>query len=149
MKKNMKTVLYIMGLPIVLFVVVLLCILYETNYKKTICDTSVSLDKIYKLELLTIGEPDWPFGAASGRLILKEGQDKISQIDFELHNDGGIITSNCWKVTWYEDYVEVILSGEEQFDEQIILKFDGTIDMKQLTDTEITEQENDKKLTIA
>lgn len=48
MKKIMKTVLYIMGLPIALFVVVLLCILYETNYKKTICDTSVSLDKIYK-----------------------------------------------------------------------------------------------------
>lgn len=66
-----------------------------------------------------------------------------------MRNDGGIITSNCWKVTWYEDYVEVILSGEEQFDEQIILKFDGTIDMKQLTDTEITEQENDEKLTIA
>ena len=130
----MKTVLYIMGLPIALFVVVLLCILYETNYKKTICDTSVSLDKIYKLELLTIGEPDWPFGAASGRLILKEGQDKISQIDFELRNDGGIITSNCWKVTWYEDYVEVILSGEEQFDEQIILKFDGTKEIQQLTD---------------
>ena len=134
MKKIMKTVLYIMGLPIALFVVVLLCILYETNYKKTICDTSVSLDKIYKLELLTIGEPDWPFGAASGRLILKEGQDKISQIDFELHNDGGSITSNCWKVTWYEDYVEVILSGEEQFDEQIILKFDGTKEIQQLTD---------------
>jgi hypothetical protein len=134
MKKIMKTVLYIMGLPIALFVVVLLCILYETNYKKTICDTSVSLDKIYKLELLTIGEPDWSFGAASGRLILKEGQDKISQIDFELHNDGGIISSNCWKVTWYEDYVEVILSGEEQFDEQIILKFDGTKEIQQLTD---------------
>ena len=130
----MKTVLYIMGLPIALFVVVLLCILYETNYKKTICDTSVSLDKIYKLELLTIGEPDWPFGAASGRLILKEGQDKISQIDFELHNDGGSITSNCWKVTWYEDYVEVILSGEEQFDEQVILYFDGTKELQQLID---------------
>ena len=134
MKKIMKTVLYIMGLPIALFVVVLLCILYETNYKKTICDTSVSLDKIYKLELLTIGEPDWPFGAASGRLILKEGQDKISQIDFELHNDGGSITSSCWKVTWYEDYVEVILSGEEQFDEQVILYFDGTKEIQQLTD---------------
>ena len=134
MKKIMKTVLYIMGLPIALFVVVLLCILYETNYKKTICDTSVSLDKIYKLELLTIGEPDWPFGAASGRLILKEGQDKISQIDFELHNDGASISSSCWKVTWHEDYVEVILSGEEQFDEEIILKFDGTKEIQQLTD---------------
>ena len=54
--------------------------------------------------------------------------------DFELHNDGGSITSNCWKVTWYEDYVEVILSGKEQFDEQVILYFDGTKEIQQLTD---------------
>lgn len=74
------------------------------------------------------------FGSANGRLVLMESKDKISQTDFELHNDGGSITSNCWKVTWYEDYVEVILSGEEQFDEQVILYFDGTKDIQQLTD---------------
>lgn len=68
-----------------------------------------------------IGEPDWPFGSVSGRLVLKKGKDKISQTDFELRNDGGNINSNCWKVTWYEDYVEIILSGKEQFDKQIIL----------------------------
>ena len=61
------------------------------------------------------------FGSASGRLVLMESKDKISQTDFELHNDGGSITSSCWKVTWYEDCVEAILSGEEQFDEQVIL----------------------------
>ena len=74
------------------------------------------------------------FGSASGRLFLMESKDKISQTDFELHNDGGSITSSCWKVTWYEDYVEVILSGEEQFDEQVILYFDGTKEIQQLTD---------------
>ena len=74
------------------------------------------------------------FGSASGRLVLMESKDKISQTDFELHNDGGSITSSCWKVTWYEDYVEVILSGEEQFDEQVILYFDGTKEIQQLTD---------------
>ena len=42
-----------------------------------------------------------------------------------------------------KNYVKVILSGEEQFDEQIILNFDGTVDMKQLPDTEVAEQEND------
>ena len=67
-------------------------------------------------------------------ISLMEGKDKISQTDFELHNDGGSITSSCWKVTWYEDYVEVILSGEEQFDEQVILYFDGTKEIQQLTD---------------
>ena len=117
-----------------LFVVFWFCISYTVNYKKTTCDTSVSPDGKYELTLQAVGEPDWPFGSASGRLVLMEGKDKISQTDFELHNDGGSITSSCWKVTWYEDYVEVILSGEEQFDEQVILYFDGTKEIQQLTD---------------
>lgn len=29
---------------------------------------------------------------------------------------------------WYEDYVEVILSGEEQYDERDTLYFDGSVD---------------------
>ena len=88
------------------------------------------------MTLQAVGEPGWPFGSASGRLVLKEGKDKISQTDFELHNDGGSISSSCWEVTWYEDYVEVILSGEEQFDEQVILYFDGTKEIQQMTDIE-------------
>ena len=109
---------------------------YELNYKKTVCDTAISPDEKYQITLMAIGEPDWPFGSASGRLVLKEGKDKISQTDFELHNDGGSISSSCWEVTWYEDYVEVILSGEEQFDEQVILYFDGTKEIQQMTDIE-------------
>ncbi|MCB6991552.1 hypothetical protein LI187_13810 [bacterium 210820-DFI.6.38] len=133
MKKFLKMMLCITGPLLVLIVLAWLCISYTAN-KKTTCDTSVSLDGKYELMLQAVGEPDWPFGSASGRLVLTEGQDKISQTDFELHNDGGNITSNCWKVTWYEDYVEVILSGEEQFDEQVILYFDGTKEIQQLTD---------------
>lgn len=139
MKKFLKIILCIMSLFIALIIVFWICILYPINYKKTICDTSVSPDGKYELTLQAIGEPKFPFGLASGRLVLMENKDKISQTDFELRNDGGSITNNCWKVTWYEDYVEVILSGEEQFDEQIILNFNGTVDMKQLSDTEIIE----------
>lgn len=115
-----------MGSLLAVIVAFWFSISYTVNYKKTTCDTSVSPDGKYELTLQAVGEPDWPFGSASGRLVLMEGKDKISQTDFELHNDGGSITSSCWKVTWYEDYVEVILSGEEQFNEQVILYFDGT-----------------------
>ena len=59
-------------------------------------------DKKYEVILQAVGEPEWPFGSASGRLVLKEGEDKISQTDFELHNDGASISSSCWKVTWHE-----------------------------------------------
>lgn len=134
MKKFLKIMLCIMGSLLAVIVVFWCCISYAVNYKKTTCDTSVSPNKKYELTLQAVGEPDWPFGSASGRLILMEGKDKISQTDFELHNDGGSITSNCWKVTWYEDYVEVILSGEEQLDERVNLYFDGLVDMQQITE---------------
>ena len=143
MKNFLKIMLCITGSLLAAIVVFGFFISYTVNYKKTTCDTSVSPDGKYELTLQAVGEPDWPFGSASGRLVLVEGKDKISQTDFELHNDGGSITSSCWKVTLYEDYVEVILSGEEQFDEQVILYFDGTVDMKQLPNTEVSEQEND------
>ena len=135
--------LCIMGSLLAVIVAFWFSISYTVNYKKITCDTSVSPDKKYEVILQAVGEPEWPFGSASGRLVLKEGEDKISQTDFELHNDGASISSSCWKVTWHEDYVEIILSGEEQFDEQVILYFDGTVDMKQLPNTEVAEQEND------
>ena len=34
--------------------------------------------KKYELILEAVGEAEWPFGSASGRLILKEGKNKIS-----------------------------------------------------------------------
>ena len=132
MKKFLKFMLCIMSSLIALIVVFWSCISYTVNYKKTICDTSVSPDEKYELTLQAIGEPEWPFGSASGRLVLMEGKDKISQTDFELYNDGGIISSRCWEVTWYEYYAEVILSGEEQFDERVTLYFDGSVDMQQI-----------------
>lgn len=136
-----KFMLCIMGSLIALFVVFWCCISYTVNYKKITCDTSVSPDKKYEVILQAVGEPEWPFGSASGRLVLKEGEDKISQTNFELHNDGASISSSCWKVTWHEDYVEIILSGEEQFDEQVILYFDGTKEIQQLTDVADIEVE--------
>lgn len=134
MKKCLKVILCIIGAIALIILIFWLCLHYEMNYKKTVCDTAISPDEKYQITLMAIGEPDWPFGSASGRLILKEGKNWISQIDFELWNDGGSISSGCWKVTWYEDYVEVILSGEEQEDERFILYFDGTQEIQYLND---------------
>lgn len=134
-KTLLKLVLCMTGALFAIIFVFWLCLHYEMNNKKTVCDTSDSLDGKYKLILLAIGEPDFPFGSADGRLLLKEGENKISETDFELRNDGASIGANCWKVTWHGDYAEVILSGKEQFDEQIILYFDGTIERRQLSNS--------------
>ncbi len=72
MKKFMKVMLCIVGGCIALVVVLWLCLDYVSNYRKTTCDTSVSPDGQYELLLQAVGEPDWPFGLASGRLLLKK-----------------------------------------------------------------------------
>lgn len=134
MRKTLKVILSILGGIPLMILIFWICILYTVNYKKTIRETSISPDGKHELLLQSVGEPDWPFGPARGQLVLKEGKKKVSETGFVLRDDGGIISESCWKVTWYEDYVEIILSGKEQLDEQIILYFDGTKEMQQLID---------------
>lgn len=121
MKKFMKVMLCIVGGSIVLAAVLWLCLDYVSNYQKTTCDTSVSPDGQYELLLQAVGEPDWPFGSASGRLLLKKDGKKIGCRNFELKNDGAPIGKSCWTVTWYDDYVEVVLSAKEQGDEKLVM----------------------------
>ena len=143
MKKVMK---FVFGFVVVIFIIIAVfwgSFVYVSDYKITKADTSVSPDGTYELVLQAVGEADFPFGSASGRLVLYKGKSRISKADFELWDDGRSIRSSIWEVTWHEDSVEVILSGDEQFDEQIILYFDGKKERKQLTDKEkITENEN-------
>ena len=134
MKKIMKFILGFVAAIIIIIVVFWGSFVYVSDYKITKVDTSVSPDGTYELVLQAVGEAGWPFGSASGRLILYEGKSRISKADFELIDDGGCIRSSIWEVAWHEDYVEVILSGDEQFDEQIILYFNGKKERKQLTD---------------
>ena len=136
MKKIMKFILGFVAVAFIIIVVLWGSFVYVSDYKTTNVDTSVSPDGTHELVLQAVGEADFPFGSASGRLILYEGKSKISKADFELFDDGGCIRSGIWEVTWHEDYVEIVLSGDEQFDEQIILYFDGKKERKQLTDKE-------------
>lgn len=125
MKKFLKIMPCFMGSLVALIVVFWFCISYTVNYKKTTCDISVSPDGKYELTLQAVGEPNWPFGSASGRVVLKKDDQEISNVEFELHNDGGNISNRCWTVTWYDEYAEVTLSGEEQSDEHVLLYYDG------------------------
>lgn len=125
MKKFLKIMLCFMGSLVVLIVIFWFCISYTVNYKKTTCDISVSPGGKYEMALQAVGEPDWPFGSANGRVVLKKDDQEISNVEFELHNDGGSISNRCWTVTWYDEYAEVTLSGEEQSDEHVLLYYDG------------------------
>lgn len=131
MRKSVKTALNAIAAVIIIVAVFWGSTVYVSDYKITTVDTSISPDGTYELVLQAVGEADWPFGSASGRLILYEGKSRISKAGFELFDDGGCIRSSIWEVTWHEDCVKVILSGDEQLDEQIILYFDGRKEVKQ------------------
>ena len=131
MKKVLKLILWCIGS----FFVFWFCFLYVTKYKVTTCDTVVSPDGVYQLTLQSVGEPDFPFGASEGRLILEKDGNEISRMDFILHDDGGAITENRWSVFWHNEYVEIMLVGEEQLDEQVRLLFDGKKEVKTLEDS--------------
>ncbi|MCD7806034.1 MAG: hypothetical protein LUH19_01685 [Lachnospiraceae bacterium] len=103
-----------------------------TKYKVETIDMQQSPDGAYELKLQSVGEPYFPFGGAPGRLVLKENETVISRTRFEIANDGGPFTENAWKVTWQDDYVEIILSGQEQFDELFRLYYDGQVESETL-----------------
>ena len=71
MKKTIKNILIIFGIFAVIIIVLLGSVLYVTRYKVTVVDTAESADGAYEIRLQSIGEPAWPFGAASGQLVLK------------------------------------------------------------------------------
>lgn len=150
MKNRINNVRYIICIIAGISFLLTGCFYYTAYCKNTSRDTSASPDGKYELMLIEIGEPAWPFGPASGRLVLNEGDTEISQADFSLANDGCSISSNDWTVAWGDDHVEVILSGEEQFDEQILLYFDGSVERQYLREETIpiTEETEPKIITL-
>lgn len=125
MKKTIKNILIIFGIFAVIIIVLLGSVLYVTRYKVTVVDTAESADGAYEIRLQSIGEPAWPFGAASGQLVLKKDGITISKTNIKIANDGAPISKNDWCVTWCDNYVEIILTGEEQYDELVKLYYDG------------------------
>lgn len=95
MKKGIKIIIYFVGIIVILAAVFYLSLFYVTNYKKIDCDVSVSPNQNCELTLQQIGEPDWPFGSVSGRLVLVGNNRKIVQADFELRDDGASISDVC------------------------------------------------------
>lgn len=102
----------------------LLCFTFSVKHKVTICDIQSSPNNEYELILMAIGEPEWPFGPANGRLVLVQDKKEISSTSFSIRDDGACISEKSWKVQWFTDHVHVVLSGSEQSDEKIDIYFE-------------------------
>lgn len=122
---NKKKVFIIVTLSLILIAIGTLK--YKTDYARKEINTYYSDDKTYKLVIYTIGEPEWPFGSGKCRFVLsKDGKD-ITNFNFKQSNDGKWATADDFNVSWFDDKVKIIVSGEEQEDITYSLFFNGTV----------------------
>lgn len=146
MKTAFKGIAILFGIFAVIAAALLGSVLYITHYKVAVevavVDTAQSADGVYQVVLQSVGEPTWPFGSAPGRLVLSCDERIISKTDFEIANDGASFSGRDWRVRWYDDHVEIILSGEEQHDELVALYYDGQVERSRLTTHRGVEKES-------
>ena len=131
-KPSVRGILGILALINIMIFVLAGSFTYTTKYKIHEVSYSTSKDGKYILLLQQVGDPDWPFGHTHARLVLKNESGIITKYHFDVANDGGNVHPDLWQVTWRENCVEAVISGEEQNDNQYILYFNGEKDSNQL-----------------
>lgn len=132
MFKKVAKIICIIAAVLAVFLL-LLCgfMVYVFHYAVTTAAESESPDGKYTLLLQSVGSPIF-FSSADGQLVLKEGRKKIAAHKFVLSDNGGSVREDIWQVSWEEDYVEVLISGDEQNDELIKINYNGKSDSEQL-----------------
>lgn len=149
MNKIPKYVVIIVGILVMVVLLPLGYVRYKTRYEAEQISVSTSPDGDYELVIYSVGEPDFPFGPAHGRLVLKDKEKTVAYMPFEVANDGARFYGNDLETTWYIDRVEVVVSGSEQHDELMTLRFDGQTSSRRLTtrygkeDSAATEKSSD------
>lgn len=133
MNKIAKYVVIVAGILVMVVLLPLGYVRYKTRYEAEQISTSMSPDGDYELVIYSVGEPDFPFGAAHGRLVLKDKERTVAYMPFEVANDGARFYGNDLETTWYIDRVEVVVSGPEQHDELVTMYFDGQTSSRRLT----------------
>lgn len=154
MNKIPKYVVIIVGILVMVVLLPLGYVRYKTRYEAEQISTSTFPDGDYELVIYSVGDPDFPFGAAHGRLVLKGKEKTVAYRSFEVANDGARFDESDLKTTWYIDRVEVVVSGSEQRDELVTMRFNGQTSSRRLTtryrreDTDIEkDSEQDSAIT--
>lgn len=142
MKIILRNITVIFGIFVIMAVLLFGGLWYKTHYEVAVVDTVQSPDGNYELILQSVGEPYFPFGDAPGRLVLKNGENVVAKANFEIANDGASFSAGSWSVTWCDDHVEAVLSGEEQIDELVTLYYDGQVEQSSLTTHYGVEKDN-------
>lgn len=110
--KTLKILLGIQTAIILLFVIWFAFCIKVGETRELLRETSPNGN--YVIVINEIGEPDWPFGADHIEVRLFENMNVNGyRVSFEadVHNDGG---HAGYKVEWFDNGVQIALSGEEQ-----------------------------------
>ncbi len=67
----------------------------------------------YRLTVVQVGDPDFPFGAVRCRIRLYDGNREIGREDLSLQNDGKNLVRENFEVVWGSDSVQVVAFAEE------------------------------------
>lgn len=112
MKKRAR---YIVKVTMIFVILSSLIFIYSIRSKNTNVIQFVDPITKYNISIKAIGEPKWPFGESKVKVTLfNNKKDTIKKIITSINNDGIMIRKDNVHVTWHDDYVEVILSGNEQ-----------------------------------
>ncbi len=111
-KKTLKRVLIVILAVLIAAAITVGSIIYVRDYRKTKVFTSVSGNST--MTLYMVGEPDFPYGSTSCRLVLKtKGKDTVKE-DFSVKNDGAPVTEDNFTVEWKDNSVRLRVTGSEQ-----------------------------------
>lgn len=122
-----KAFLCILGSVLLLLAAVWGGIRYRTRYEVVLLDSSFSPDGEYTLTLASVGEPDWPFGSARGRITLKQNEKQLSRTEIDIADDGCQLGKEHWSIVWQDTHAAVTLRASEQPDEHWRFYFDGQV----------------------
>ena len=129
-----KTIIAVVSTSILIFILIFILVfsatryfifsfIYSNNYKLTDVGTEISPDGKYSVLFQMVGQPEWPFGATTVKVTVKEvdSNKQLEVIDASINDDGATLRNSNWTVVWQSDTVEITLKGSEQEDKSYIV----------------------------
>ncbi len=127
-KLSVSKIIAIVCISIMIFIMLVVGIMiYQTKYKVTQIGTYTTSDGRYSVEIMQIGEPDFPFGAAHCKMELFADKKSVSRYSFSVYDDGASAGTNNFEVYFQSENVQIIVSGSEQPDTIYRLFYDGNV----------------------
>ena len=118
MRKVIKIILIIVATIFVILGIFISCYIYITTIKVTNVSEYTNPTNKYTILFQAVGEPEWPFGKTKVKItLLDDNKKEIESFTYHISDDGAMAREENIDVKWFENYVEVTLSGSEQDDD--------------------------------